>query len=96
MEGEGEVLFGSIPGPRGPQNLVFTCPPGFLGRGAHPDTSPNLHLCHSHPYGSHRGGVKVGEIQEGSHGAGIWHSPTKPPVAQRGTSRENAPRVPGG
>lgn len=40
MEGEGEVLFGSIPGPQGPQNLVFTCPSGSLGRGAHPDNPP--------------------------------------------------------
>lgn len=88
MEGEGKVLFGSIPGPRGPQNLVFTCPAGSLGRGACPGPPTNLSLCHSHPYGSRSGGVKVGEIQEVESRGWALAQPhrtrAEPPVVQRG------------
>lgn len=99
VEGEGEVLIGSTHGPQGPQNLVFTCPPGSLGIGASPPP-PDLDLCHSHPYGSHGGGVKVGEIPEvESRGWALAQAPwirANPTAAPKGMSRENAPSVPGG
>lgn len=67
---------GSIPGPWGSQSLVSPSHDGFWGEGpiltSHPD------LCHSHPCGSHRGGVEVGVTQEVVSQAGLWHSPTAP------------------
>lgn len=87
-EGARLCLEGSIPGPWGSQSLVFTCPRRFLGRGAHPDLLPNLDLCHSHPYSSHRGGVEVGVTQEVVSRAGLWHNPAGP--------GPNLPRFKGG
>lgn len=39
MEGEDKVLFGSVPGPWGPQDLVFTTHQGLWGEG-HPLIPP--------------------------------------------------------
>lgn len=76
-ERRSEALFGG----KYPRSLGITepcLPLPVKGRGACPDLSANLDLCHSHPYSSPRGREELGVTQELASQAGLWHNPTGP------------------